>query len=923
MANSDEKKIRGENQDDLPTFNDAEYTGSESGNEPTQNAETSGGLDPNELSHQKNLDPTVTPDELDETRMAATDKSFLDQPQPSGGDEPTAPVDLKRSSQTGHSMAATEAETIGDTRAIPSQPSAPKVNTKADTVNLNETVPVTKGASSSDQTAQGSVAGANDQTLPVAPIKSENKQPTKKLDTHPQEVPEKHKPYLKLIGKSLDGYYIERLLGAGGMGAVYLAHQTSLDRKVAVKILPEKFAGNKKLLARFTREALSAGQLNHHNVMSVIDVGFDKGYHYISLEFVSGKSIGEMIRNEGRMGVDDAAGYILQACRGLDYAHTRGMIHRDIKPDNLMVNEHGVVKIADMGLAKMTHWEEKPEGLKYQENLLKSEAMSPDLTQAEIAMGTPSYMSPEQAQDTASVDFRADQYSLGCTLYYMCAGQAPYTGTTAFELMTKHIKEPIVPLEHHINSVPPAFKSIMEKMLSKEPEKRYPNLGEAAADIEAYLGIGSEGGVYRPRERHLKVLELSAEQFYNAPGMTHRWMAWALFFVMVPMMLLVAITLKSFAFIGAVIGFAVLTPLLGFVFDGYLNKSSLYLRSKRALLGMPLKNWAGVLFGGLLFLMILWVAGWMLWWVGVAILSTVCVAAYQLVIVKGLKSQREVALVQMNEILKELRLKGVGEDDLQNFVAKFTGKNWEEFFEEFFGYDAMIHARARSATSEKVAKRKKFATWRDPLARWLDGIEQARKEAKNRKTLEVAETEKLKEEGVSEADARKKALEEVDEIFKTGLLPSTVAEREAMLKKHRSPLKLPLKPILGIARFCIGLVMMIGYLAWLFRGMLPESAGNILFPYYRLSAFDETMSFAQTFYAGFIGVFMLVSSFSKRIVAPNLILFGGLLLALSYPLAAMDLNDSITSTTVWLISIGLSILGFGWCVLGKLTGGKF
>ena len=162
-----------------------------------------------------------------------------------------------------------------------------------------------------------------------------------------------------LIGRTVDGHRIEKLLGAGGMGAVFLAHQISLDRKVAMKVLPGKFANNAELLSRFTREALSAAQLTHHNIIQVYDVGSSDDVHYITMEYVPGRSLGDMIKKDGRLQIDDAAGYVLQAARGLKYAHDQGIIHRDIKPANMMVNENGIVKIADMGLAKMVSDEKK------------------------------------------------------------------------------------------------------------------------------------------------------------------------------------------------------------------------------------------------------------------------------------------------------------------------------------------------------------------------------------------------------------------------------------------------------------------------------------------------------------------------------------------------------------------------------------
>ncbi len=155
-----------------------------------------------------------------------------------------------------------------------------------------------------------------------------------------------------LDGKTLSGYEIHEMLGAGGMGAVFRARQISLDRNVAVKVLPERLARNAEALARFTREALSAAQLNHPNIVQVIDVISSGGYHFIVMEHVSGLSLSQLVRKNGPYSPREAAGFLLQATRGLAYAHNLNIIHRDIKPDNLLLSENGILKTGDMALPK-------------------------------------------------------------------------------------------------------------------------------------------------------------------------------------------------------------------------------------------------------------------------------------------------------------------------------------------------------------------------------------------------------------------------------------------------------------------------------------------------------------------------------------------------------------------------------------------
>src|SRR5207244_1953290 len=154
------------------------------------------------------------------------------------------------------------------------------------------------------------------------------------------------------VPTTLGGYQILKELGRGGMGAVYLARQVSLDRLVALKVMNRRWAANPAFLVRFTREAYAAAQLVHHNVVQVYDVGCDRGIHYFSMEYVQGRSLGDLLKKEGKLDAATAAGYVLQAARGLAFAHERGMIHRDVKPDNLLLNDQGIVKVADLGLVR-------------------------------------------------------------------------------------------------------------------------------------------------------------------------------------------------------------------------------------------------------------------------------------------------------------------------------------------------------------------------------------------------------------------------------------------------------------------------------------------------------------------------------------------------------------------------------------------
>jgi eukaryotic-like serine/threonine-protein kinase len=242
----------------------------------------------------------------------------------------------------------------------------------------------------------------------------------------PDEIPDK-----------LGGYEVVKVLGKGGMGAVLLGKQLSLNRKVALKIMHSRLAKDPAFVARFTREAYAAAQLVHHNVIQVYDIGQDTGIHYFSMEFVNGKSLMDEVKDKGKLDVEVAVGYILQAARGLRFGHVQGMIHRDIKPDNLMLNNDGIVKVADLGLVKLPT-PDVPQNKGAEASLGDDDETDTGMTRAGVVMGTPSYMAPEQSRDSSTVDARADIYSLGCTLYVLVTGKPPFSGKSALEVMSKH-----------------------------------------------------------------------------------------------------------------------------------------------------------------------------------------------------------------------------------------------------------------------------------------------------------------------------------------------------------------------------------------------------------------------------------------------------------------------------------------------------
>jgi len=267
----------------------------------------------------------------------------------------------------------------------------------------------------------------------------------------------------------IGGYEVVTKLGQGGMGAVFKATQLSIGRTVALKVLPPRLAKNKEFVARFLREARSAAKLDHPNIVQAIDAGEADGYHYFAMEFIEGESVEHMLKTGGALPERQVLGIVRDIGRALAYAHEAGIIHRDIKPGNILVTPDGTAKLADLGLARETT------------------SQATDLTQAGFAIGTPDYISPEQVRGETGLDGRSDIYSLGATLYHMLAGEPPFAGGSGNEVMAKHLADPI-PNAHKVNpQVSMAATRIIWKAMAKTREKRYATAADMVQDVESAL----------------------------------------------------------------------------------------------------------------------------------------------------------------------------------------------------------------------------------------------------------------------------------------------------------------------------------------------------------------------------------------------------------------------------------------------------
>lgn len=278
-----------------------------------------------------------------------------------------------------------------------------------------------------------------------------------------------------LIGTELGGYRLEQRLGEGGMGDVYKATQISLGRTVAVKVLSEDLSKDQGFVGRFLEEARAAGRLNHPNIVHVHEVGQDKDRYFYAMEYVSGGNIGQLVEGGGTLEPKQAVKMILQAAKALEYAEKEGIVHCDVKPDNLMITSDGDVRLADLGIAKHT-----------------GELATSD--DGEGVFGSPHYMSPEQSRGEA-VDHRSDLYSLGCTLYRVLAGRPAFDGKTAREIMEKQVYEEATPIRKVNPATPGVLSVIISKLLEKKPGDRYQSASALIKDLEhAQEVIGEKAG---------------------------------------------------------------------------------------------------------------------------------------------------------------------------------------------------------------------------------------------------------------------------------------------------------------------------------------------------------------------------------------------------------------------------------------------
>src|SRR5687768_15305203 len=272
-----------------------------------------------------------------------------------------------------------------------------------------------------------------------------------------------------LVGMCLNGRYrLDAQIGAGGMSTVFRAFDTTLERRVAVKLMHREIASDSDQLERFRREARSVAQLNHPHIVGVIDAGEEDGRPYIVFEYVEGETLKERIRRLGRLPIDEAIAYAIEIGRALDCAHAHKLVHRDVKPQNVLIDRDGRAKVTDFGIAR------------------SMEAQG--LTATGRVLGTTDYVSPEQALGH-EVTEQSDIYSLGVVLYEMLTGEAPFKADTQVAVAMKHVREPLPDVQRRRPEISATLAAVVERATAKETQHRYATVDEMVHDLEEVLAI--------------------------------------------------------------------------------------------------------------------------------------------------------------------------------------------------------------------------------------------------------------------------------------------------------------------------------------------------------------------------------------------------------------------------------------------------
>ncbi|QDT01737.1 Serine/threonine-protein kinase PrkC [Rubripirellula lacrimiformis] len=581
----------------------------------------------------------------------------------------------------------------------------------------------------------------------------------------------------------LGGYRIIRQIGRGAMGAVYEAKQISLDRQVALKTIRDRWTDSPASLARFVREAYAAAQLTHHNVVQIYDFGEEGGRYYFSMEWVRGGPLDAVVRQKGALDPRLAAGYALQAARGLQFAHRHGMVHRDVKPANLLLSDEGVIKVADLGLVKIPDHAE----IETESGLVTSGGIysGTEVTIQGTAVGTPAYMSPEQAADAARVDHRADIYSLGCTLFFLLTGRPPFDGSVASEVMEQHART-TAPDVRKVNArVPQPLADIIARSIAKRPADRYPSLVQCIHDLEQFLGLESEGD-FSPSSVQADRWERIAAQ-HASVGSLQRidTLAFAGFAALSILVSLATFTIEMDWWL---LGITLWVAGVGVTISLAGNRSPVVARTRSWLGSLSMIELAAGWMGVSALVLIVIAAGM---WPGLlagAIIGSVMALGYHLGVVGPIEERRSQSLSEAERFLRDLRISGADEQGLRLFTARYGGARWQPLFESLFGYDALLAVREALKNDPALAGKIGGSSLRDRLCANLMLRTTVNHHRTQQKRLAKIEKAGLQSEGMNAAEAEKRSWAIADAVMQNAhytLQPSTDSDAVAVAKRAR------------------------------------------------------------------------------------------------------------------------------------------
>ncbi|MCA9174917.1 MAG: protein kinase [Planctomycetales bacterium] len=647
-------------------------------------------------------------------------------------------------------------------------------------------------------------------------------------------------PIQEPIAERLGGYRLLRELGRGAMGAVYVARQIALSRDVALKTIQSRWAESPRMLARFMREAYAAAQLTHHNMVQIYDLGAEGETHFFSMELVNGPNLAELVKQRGRLPAAEAIGLVLQAARGLQAAHNQGLVHRDVKPANLLLSDAGIVKVADLGLVKIANRMEIEETGDQDDGTLPEHARG-DLTLAHNAMGTAAFMAPEQGEDAATADHRADIYSLGCTLYVLLTGRPPFEGATAIELITKHKTDPVTRPDAVVTDISPQIGDVVLRMVAKTPGERFANMGEVIAELEKLLALEQEAGsTGHLSEEQLSELATCSRAHSSAPAVKRQqvaaWSAVGGGVLLGGCVLLfnpvIGIGLLGAVFTGTISRLVAKNRGVG---DGVLSKARQWLGAARL---SDYLTWAA---SAALLLAALWALQLLTAFIIAIALGAAGGVAFAVLIDRPAELAQEQPIRDARKMLQRMRMEGKEEETLRKSVAARTSRS---FVEALFGY---------AAARELHGKRR--LSLRDGVYDFLDArIEQSRQESQQHQ-LQQVEQKRLESEGVGADEARERA-ELIAEALATEVRqlreeakqraaqdPALVAQRKRERMKElltdgrqlssgavraKRLTRLLLGPIFGgKTRFLAGAALLAGCLLWIQQNELVDSMRTV------------------------------------------------------------------------------------------------